>query len=116
MMQINKDSYILLRSCVSLQVLEVNRHDWGLICVECAQNDTSFVEDILLSHFPSLEYAKLSVTDCVAAFDRVITSCCQLKYLSYENDFTEDMVLPLTSGGHLQQLYMQSHSIYRSSY
>ena len=108
----NKEKLIdMLRSCVTLQALEVNRHGWGVICVECAQEVTSYVEDFLFSHFPSLAYVRLSVTDCIAAFKYTITNCHQLKYLFHENDFRNDMSLTSLRNCHVQQLCIQSLSV-----
>ena len=108
----NKQKLIgMLRSCGSLKALEVNRHGWGVICIECAQEVTSCVEDFLFSHFPSLAYVRLSVTDCIAAFKYTITNCHRLKYLFHENDFINDMSLTSSGNCHLQQLCMQSLSV-----
>ena len=112
----NKQKLIsMLRSCVSLQALEVNRHDWGVICIECAQEDASCAEDFLFSHFPSLLYARLTLTDCITALNYTIANCHRLQYLCFENDFTNDMPLPLPKSCHLQQVCIQAWSTDLSS-
>ena len=100
----------MLRSCKSLQALEINCHDWGVICMECADEDASFAEDFLFSHFPSLLHVRLTLTDCTSALKYAVTSRHQLKYLCFENDFVNDVSLPLSMSCRLQQLCLQLQS------
>ena len=78
--------------------------------MECANEDVSFAEDFLFSHFPSLLHVRLTLTDCTSALKYAVTNCHQSKYLCFENDFVNDISLPLSMGCHLQQLCMQLQS------
>ena len=61
--------------------------------MECADEDASFAEDFLFSHFPSLLHVRLTLTDCNSALKYAVTKCHQLKYLFFENDFVNDISL-----------------------
>lgn len=89
----------IFQNCHSLQALEIQ---YGY-CRECA--DWS-IEDLLLSHFPSLTYCKLSY-DNPNILHKIITTCKNLKYLCYDNRATVSLV-PLNCSCMLQQLCIES--------
>ena len=93
----NKQKLIsMLRSCVSLQALEIVES--GFIYM--------IVDDLLFSYFPSLVYVKLSLTKHLTAFNYTITNCHQLKYLCYENNSPNEV---LSSRGHLLEVCIKFH-------
>ena len=107
----NKQKLIgMLRNCKNLQALEINRHDWGVICMECANEDASFAKDFLFSHLPSLVHLRLTLTDCISALKYAVTNCHRLKYLCFENDFINDVSLPISMSCPLQQFCIQLQS------
>ena len=90
----------ILKSCHSLQALELHSGRW---CSECSSNS-----DFLFSHFPSLTHCRMSKFRC-SGLKYAITNCYKLKYLYEEYAYEEhEYLLPLSSIYHLQQLYINS--------
>ena len=89
----------IFRTCHSLQALEIV-YGWCGDCVEWS------IEDLLLSHFPSLTYCKLSY-DNPNVLQGIVTTCKNLKYLCYDNHVNA-VSLPLSCSCNLQQLCIES--------
>ena len=104
----DKDKLIgMLWNFDSLKALEIIQ---TFNCDEC--QNVSSVNDLLLSHFLSLVYVRLSQFKCTTAFEYTITNCRRLKYLYYGIDDSGTCVtLPSSSNCHLQQLCVESYAI-----
>ena len=89
----------IFQTCHSLQALEVV---YGY-CGDCT--DWS-IDDLLLSHFPSLAYCKLSY-DNPNILQGIITTCKNLKYLCYDN-WLNTTSLPSSCCCKLQQICIES--------
>ena len=85
--------------CHNLQALEIQ---YGL-CREC---DTRLIDDLLLSHFPSLIYCNLECNNS-HVLHHIMTTCKKLKYLSYSN-YVDALPFPLSCVCQLQQLCIES--------
>ena len=106
----DKDKLIgMLRNCKSLKALEVSKPFKQKIDCECLN-----VNDLLLDHFPSLVYVRISLglaqTECTKY---AITNCHQLKYLYFDGDFyrgrvcTLDLDLLSSISCYLQQIFIR---------
>ena len=104
----DKDKLIcMLGNCDSLKALEVMQY-LILNCEVCLNVPSAI--DLLLCHFPSLVYVRISLvqTKCTKY---AITNCHQLKYLYYEEFYKVSVCtldLPSLSSCHLQQLFLTS--------
>ena len=93
----------MLGNCDSLKALEVMQY-LILDCEVCLNVPSAI--DLLLCHFPSLVYVRISLvqTKCTKY---AITNCHQLKYL-YCDVCTVDLDLPSLTSCHLQQIFVKS--------
>ena len=106
----DKDKLIgMLRNCKSLKALEVSKPFKQIFNCECLN-----VNDLLLDHFPSLVYVRISLglaqTECTKY---ALTNCHQLKYLYFDGDFyrgrvcTLDLDLLSSTSCYLQQIFVR---------
>ena len=107
---VDKDKLIgMLRNCKSLKALEVTKPFEQIFECECLN-----VNDLLLDHFPSLVYVRISLglaqTECTKY---AITNCRQLKYLYFDGDYyrrrvcTLDLDLLSSTSCYLQQIFVR---------
>ena len=106
----DKDKLIaMLGNCDNLKALEVTETILNLeVCLNVP------IYDLLLGHFPSLVYIRISLVKSECTKD-AITNCHKLKYLYYDVNFyparvcTLNLDVPSSSSCHLQQLFLKSH-------
>ncbi|XP_065886988.1 uncharacterized protein [Dysidea avara] len=97
----------LYQRCLSLLALESLCN--VLSCIDCRLSNVK--DSLLLSHFPSLKYCKLSNRNCTSVQD-IISSCNKLQCLKVRNSMSTSKKLSLSvaHNHNLQQLFI--HSIF----
>jgi len=102
----------VIQNCRSLQAIEVD-----LTC-SCSSCGCIADEEVLLPHFPSLQYCRFYYDhvrhynfryDHPNLFNLLVTTCQKLKYVSYDGYSACGITLPLSTSCHLQQLCIDSH-------